>query len=52
MRLYVTCSNNLPSNVTAYYLEAVEEYKGSPIDLVNDLGAENGIMAGTCILSR
>ena len=42
----MTCSNNFPSNVAAYYLEAAEEFKGCPIDLVIDLGTENGIMAG------
>ena len=44
--LYVTRSNNFPSNVAANYLEAAEEFKGCPIDLVTDLGTENGIMAG------
>ena len=52
MWLNVTHSNNLPSHLAAYYLEAVEEYKGCRIDLVTDLGAENGIIAETCILSR
>ena len=43
--LYVTRSNNQPTNVAAYYLDAVEEYGGCPVDLVTDLGTENGTMA-------
>ena len=43
--LYVTRSNNQPNNVAAYYLDAVEEYGGCPVDLVTDLGTENGTMA-------
>jgi hypothetical protein len=46
MWLYVTRSNNLPSNIAKYYLEAVSGCNGCPIDLVTDLGTENGIMAG------
>ena len=46
MWLYVIRSNNQPNNVAAYYLAAVEEYGGCPVDLVTDLGTENGIMAG------
>ena len=44
--LYVTRSNNLPSSIAKYYLEAVMACNGCPIDLVTDLGTENGIMAG------
>ena len=44
--LYVTRANNFPSNVAVYYLKAAEEFKGCPIDLVADLGTENGLMAG------
>ena len=44
--LYVTRSNNLPSNIAKYYLEAVASCNGCPIDLVTDLGTENGLMAG------
>lgn len=43
--LHVTRSNNLPSNIASYYLEAVEYAGGCPIDLVTDLGTENGLMA-------
>ena len=45
MWLYVTRSNNQPNNVAAYFLDAVQEYGGCPVDLVTDLGTENGIMA-------
>lgn len=45
--LYVTRSNNQPNNIATYYLDAVEEFGGCPVDLVTDLGTENGIMAGT-----
>lgn len=44
--LYMTRSNNLPSNIAKYYLEAVASGCGCPIDLVTDLGTENGLMAG------
>ena len=37
--------NNQPNNVAAYFLDAVQEYGGCPVDLVTDLGTENGIMA-------
>lgn len=43
--LYVTRSNNQPNNIAAYYLDAVEGYGGCPVDLVTDLGTENGTMA-------
>ena len=44
--LYVTRSNNLPSNIAKYYLEAVASSNGCPIDLVTDLGTENSLTAG------
>ena len=31
--------------MAAYFLDAVEEYDGCPVDLVTDLGTENGIIA-------
>ena len=43
--LYVTRSNNQPNNVAAYFLDAVGEYCGCPVDLVTDLGTENWIIA-------
>ena len=44
--LFVTRSNNQPHNIGTYYLESVKTYGGCPVDLVTDLGTENGIMAG------
>ena len=44
--LYLTRSNNLPSNIAMYYLEAVDEMGGCPVDLITDLGIENGMIAG------
>ena len=43
---YVTRSNNSPDNIAAYYLDAVREYGGVPLESHTDLGTENGIMAG------
>ena len=43
--LYVTRSNNLPDNIASYYLDAVREHGGCPLELYTDLGTENGIMA-------
>ncbi|XP_066018041.1 mitochondrial disaggregase-like [Pocillopora verrucosa] len=40
MWLYVMRSNNQPNNVAAYFLDAVGEYCGCPVDLVTDLGAD------------
>ena len=45
MWLYVMRSNNQPNNVAAYFLDAVGEYCGCPVDLVTDLGTENRIIA-------
>ena len=45
MWLYVTRANDQPNNVAACFLDAVEEYDGCPVDLVTDLGTENGIIA-------
>ena len=42
----MTRSNKQPNNVASYYLRGVEEFGGCPVDLVTDLGTENGIMAG------
>ena len=44
--LYVTRSNNLPSNIAKYYLKAVIACNSCPMDLVTDLGTESGVMAG------
>ena len=45
--LHVTRSNNHPDIIATYYLNAVEEFGGCPVDLVTDLGTENGTMAAT-----
>ena len=44
--LYVTRSNNFPSNIATYYLHAVDEFGGCPVQVITDLGTENGLMAG------
>ena len=43
--LKVTRSNNHPGHIASFYLDAVEHFGGCPVDLVTDLGNENGIMA-------
>lgn len=44
---YFSCmSHSLPDNIAAYYLDAVREHGGCPLELYTDLGTENGIMAG------
>ena len=43
--LVVTRSNNYPDNIESYFLDAVEQYGGCPIELDTDLGTENGRMA-------
>jgi hypothetical protein len=45
--LHVIRSNNHPDIIATYYLNAVEEFGGCPVDLVTDLGTENGTMAAT-----
>ena len=44
--LYLTHSNNLPSNIAKYYLETVIACNSCLMDLVTDLGTESGVMAG------
>ena len=44
--LYLTRSNNLPSNIAKYYLETVIACNSCPMDLVTDRGTESGVMAG------
>ena len=44
--LYVTKSNNCPSNIAAFYVPAVSEFNGCPVKLITDAGTENGTMAG------
>ena len=43
--LAVTRSSNRPDNIATFYRNAVEEFGGCPIDLITDLGTENGIIA-------
>ena len=43
--LQLTRSNNSPDNIGAFYLKAVEEFGGLSVELVTDLGTENGIAA-------
>lgn len=42
--LKVTRSNNCPDTIASFYLDAVEQF-GCPIQLITDLGTENGTMA-------
>ena len=43
--LKVARSNNLPEILGQYYIETVAELGGVPVELVTDLGAENGLAA-------
>ena len=43
--LVVTRSNNYNYNIASYYLQAVEEYGGCPIEFDTDSGTENETMA-------
>ena len=43
--LKVTRSNNLPENPARYYLDTVAELEGVPVEIVTDLGTENGLVA-------
>jgi hypothetical protein len=45
-------SNNQPNNIGMYYLEAVQQYNGCPIDFITDLGTENGLAAAIHTFSR
>ena len=38
--LYLTQSNNQPNNIGMYYLEAVQQYNGCPVDFITNLGTE------------
>ena len=50
--LLVTRSNNPPDNIASYYLETVDEFGGYPVELVTDLGTENGKMVNLSTVSR
>lgn len=43
--LDVTRSNNSPDNIAKFYLKAVAELKGCPVEMITDLGTENGLVA-------
>ncbi len=43
--LNVCRSNKSPSTPAAYYLETVRELGGCPVELISDLGTENGLTA-------
>ena len=43
--LNVTRSNNSPNNIASFYISTVQTYGGCPVELVNDLGTENGLAA-------
>ena len=43
--LQVARSNNLPENPGSYYLKAVSDIGGVPVELITDLGSENGLTA-------
>ena len=43
--LHVARSNNQPDIIAKFYLDAVEKFGGCPVDLVTDLGTENGTIA-------
>ena len=41
----MTCSINQSNNIATYFLDAVGELNGCPVDLVSNLGTGNGIVA-------
>ena len=43
--LQLTRSNNSPDNIAKFYLGAVNEFNGCPVELITDLGTENGFAA-------
>ena len=43
--LRLTRSNNSPDNIAHMYLDSVIEFSGCPVELVTDLGTENGTAA-------
>ena len=45
MWLEVARSNNLPKYPAMYYVEAVKDLGGCPVEVVPDLGTENGLLA-------
>ena len=45
MWLEVARSSNLPEYPAMYYVEAVKDQGGCPVEVVTDLGTENGLLA-------
>ena len=45
MWLEVARSNNLPEYPAMYYVEAVKELGGCPVEVVTDLGTENSLQS-------
>ena len=45
MWLEVAGSNNLPEYPAMYYVEAVKDLGGCPVEVVTNLGTENGLLA-------
>ena len=45
MWLEVARSNNLPEYPAMCYVEAVKDLGGCPVEVVTDLGTENGLLA-------
>ena len=43
--LKVARSNNLPAYTAQYFIDAVKELQGCPVELVTNLGTENGLAA-------
>ena len=43
--LEVTRSNSSPDNIATYFLNTVKELNGCPVQLITDLGTENGLAA-------
>ena len=43
--LKVTRSNNSPDTIASFFLDTVNELNGCPIQLITDLGTENGLAA-------
>ena len=43
--LEVTRSNNSPNKIASYYAKTVSEVGGCPVELITDLGTENGLAA-------
>ena len=43
--LKVTRSNNSPDNIASFFVDTVEDVNGCPIELITDLGTENGLAA-------